>query len=176
MIRITGGQLRGRTIESPPKSRQVRPTTALIRESVFSRIQYQLPGARFLDLFAGSGIMGLEAISRGAEFVLAIELHPEQSRMIRKSYAALNIPESQGKVVQYDAQKLLLKPCVEEPFDIIFMDPPYGFEALQQLADAIIQNGWLKPEGIILIEHGNREPELLGFARKVYGDSVLSYK
>jgi 16S rRNA (guanine966-N2)-methyltransferase len=62
MIRVTSGKFRGRAIESPPRSRAVRPTTALLRESVFSRIQMQMEGARFLDLFSGSGIMGLEAI------------------------------------------------------------------------------------------------------------------
>lgn len=175
MIRITGGKLLRQTIESPPRSREVRPTTSMMRESIFNRLQAQVPGCRFLDLFAGSGIMGLEALSRGASFVLAVELHPEQCRLIRKNYAKLKIPESQGKIIQFDVEKLLAKPCQEEPFDIIFMDPPYGLEKLSTLAIQCRTHGWLKPGGVLIIEHGSREPELPDFTRKIYGDSALSF-
>jgi 16S rRNA (guanine966-N2)-methyltransferase len=174
MIRITGGRFLRRTIESPPRNREVRPTTAMMRESIFNRLQQQIPGCRFLDLFAGSGIMGIEAISRGAAFVLAVELHPEQCRMIRKNYAKLGIPESQGKIIPFDVEKLLSKPCIEEGFDVIFLDPPYGMEKLSHLVDLCTLHGWLKPNGVIVVEHGSREPELPGFTRKIYGESALS--
>jgi 16S rRNA (guanine966-N2)-methyltransferase len=147
----------------------------MMRESIFSRLQQQIPNCRFLDLFAGSGIMGIEAISRGADFVLAIELHSEQCRMVRKNYAKMGIPESQGKVIHFDAEKLISRACTEEPFDVIFMDPPYGMEKLAQLVNLCTNNGWLKPGGTVIVEHGSREPELAGFSRKTYGDSALSY-
>lgn len=118
--------------------------------------------------------MGIEAVSRGAAFVLAVELHQEQCRMIRKNYAKLGVPESQGKVIHFDVEKLLSRPCQEEAFDVIFLDPPYGMEKLSQLVQQAISNGWLKPQGTIMIEHGSREPELPGFTRKIYGDSALS--
>lgn len=118
--------------------------------------------------------MGLEAISRGAAFVLAVELHPEQCRMVRKNYAKLSIPESQGRVIQFDVEKLLAKPCREEAFDVIFLDPPYGMEKLSRLVQLCVNNGWLKPGGSIIVEHGSREPGLPGFTKKLYGDSAIS--
>lgn len=174
MIRVTSGQYRGRGVDSPPRSKEIRPTTSLMRESIFNQLQWVMPGSRFLDLFAGSGIMGLEALSRGADFVLAIEQDAEQCRVIRKNYQAIGLTPAQVKIVPCDVVTLLQKACREAPFDCIFMDPPYGFKHLEALIDNAKQNGWLKPNGWIVVEHGSREPALAGFQRKVYGDSVLS--
>lgn len=174
MIKVTSGKYRGRGIESPPRSKDIRPTTSLIRESIFNKFQAHIPGCRFLDLFAGSGIMGIEALSRGAEFVLAVEGDATQCRAIRKNYATLSIPEAEGKVIPYDVKQLLAMPCREEAFDMIFMDPPYGFRDLPKLVETCLQNGWLKPNGIFIVEHGSRDPNLDGFTRKDYGDTSIS--
>jgi 16S rRNA (guanine966-N2)-methyltransferase len=174
MIRITGGKLRGRGVESPPRSKEIRPTTALIRESIFSSLQQRIPGCRFLDLFAGSGIMGIEAISRGADFVLAVDKDARQCQVIRKSYAALGVTQEQGKIIPHDAVALISKPCREEGFDVIFVDPPYGFAKLPAVIEALIANGWVKPEGVIIAEHGSRDPDLSGFTRRDYGDTSVS--
>lgn len=174
MIRVTSGKHRGRSVDSPPRAKQIRPTTSLMRESIFNKFQMMMPGCRFLDLFAGSGIMGLEALSRGAAFVLAIEMDQEQCRVIRKNYAHIGLTEQEVKVVPYDAWALMRKPCREEPFDLVFMDPPYGFQKLPQLIALCRENGWLKPEGILIVEHGSRDPELTGFTRKLYGDTAIS--
>lgn len=174
MIRVTSGKFRGRSVDSPPRSKQIRPTTSLMRESIFNKFQMDLPGCRFLDLFAGSGIMALEALSRGADFVLAIEMDQEQCRVIRKNFAHIGLTEKEVKVVPYDAKALMQKSCREEAFDFIFMDPPYGFKDLPLLVALCRDNGWLKPEGILIVEHGSRDPELPGFTRKLYGDTAIS--
>ena len=174
MIRVTSGKFRGRSVESPPRSKEIRPTTALMRESIFSRFQFQLPGSRFLDLFAGSGIMGLEALSRGADFVLAIEADAEQCKIMRKNFNAIGINETQLKVSANDVPRLLNSPCRKENFDFVFMDPPYGFHDLSQLVAHCIQNGWVKPNGVLIVEHGIRDEDLPGFTRKNYGDTSIS--
>lgn len=173
MIRVTGGKFKGRSVDSPPRNRPVRPTTGLIRESIFNRFQYHLPGCRFLDLFAGSGIMGLEALSRGADFVLAIESDPEQCRLIRKNYLTLGLSESDAKIIAHDVQAVLKRPCNEASFDLIFMDPPYGYVHLATTIQACIEQGWIHPEGVIIVEQGLRDPDLEGFTRKNYGDTSL---
>jgi 16S rRNA (guanine966-N2)-methyltransferase len=145
-----------------------------MRESIFNKLQMRLPDCRFLDLFAGSGIMSLEALSRGAAFVLAIELDPAQCRVIRKNFANIGLTEQEVKVVPCDARGLMRKVCREEAFDLVFMDPPYGFSELPLLVALCQSNGWLKPDGVIIVEHGSRDPELLGFTRKLYGDTAIS--
>jgi 16S rRNA (guanine966-N2)-methyltransferase len=174
MIRITGGKFRGRSIASPPRSKDIRPTTSLIRESIFSRIQHEIPDCRFLDLFAGSGIMGLEALSRGAQYVLGVDADATQCRLIRKNYEGLGLPETEAKIITADVKILLTKPCSSEAFDIVFMDPPYGFKNLEQLPQLLQENGWLKPSAVLMIEHGSREADIPGFNRKMFGDSSLS--
>src|SRR5690606_21137258 len=122
----TGGKWRGRGIQSPPRGAEIRPTTSLMRESVFNRVQSMIDGGRFLDLFAGSGIMGLEALSRGAAFVLAVEKDPRQIRVLRQNAEALQADESQYRLMQRDAVALAGKKNPDAPFDIVFADPPYG--------------------------------------------------
>lgn len=175
-IRVTGGQFRGRRIESPPRSKEIRPTTALMRESVFGMLQQHVVGARFLDLFSGSGIMGIEAVSRGADFVLAIEKDRREVQHIRQQYASLGVLETQGKVVAFDVVELLRRRNREAPFDVVFVDPPYGFSRLPALVQDLQANGWVCPDGVILVEHGSREPDLPGFTRRLYGDSTLSVR
>lgn len=173
-IRITGGRFRGRSIESPPRFRPIRPTSALIRESVFNRFQDRLTGARFLDLFAGSGIMSLEALSRGASFALAIESDVRQCRRIADQFKTFGLTAAQARAIPTDVAALLEKPCREEPFDWVFLDPPYGFAALPRLVEQCRTHGWCRDGGVILVEHGCRDPDLPGFSRRDYGDSSLS--
>ncbi len=176
MIRVSGGRLRGRQIESPPRAKDIRPTTAMIRESLFSRFQKVLPGCRFLDLFAGSGIMGIEALSRGAAFVLAVEADPQQARRIREQYTKLGLAEQEAKIIAHDATALLARPCREEGFDLVFLDPPYGFAKLEVLVRLLEEHGWLKPGASVIVEHGKRDADLPGFVRKDYGDTSVSVR
>src|SRR5205085_2483078 len=103
-----------------------------------------------------------------------IDQNAEQCKAIRKNYTRLGVTEQQAKVIPYDARLLVSKPCREEAFDIIFIDPPYGFKKLEMMVQATIDNGWIKPEGILIVEHGSRDPSLEHFIRKNYGDTSLS--
>lgn len=177
MIRITGGQWRGRYIDSP-KTKDIRPTTGLVRESLFSRIQSQLQGARFLDLFAGSGLIGIEALSRGATYVLAVEKTPAHFRLIENNYAKLGISSTQSRILRQDALALAASPNPEGPFDIAYLDPPYGFPALETITQHLIINGWVT--GLIIIEQSSREPNLTGihvksYIQKNFGETRLNF-
>lgn len=161
-------------MDSPPRSKDIRPTTAVMRESIFSRFQFDLPDSRFLDLFAGSGIMGLEALSRGAQFVLSVEADADQCKIMRRNFETIGISDEELKVANQDVLRLLANPCRKEAFDFIFMDPPYGFRDLTGLVDACINQGWVKPDGVLIVEHGIRDVDLPGFTRKNYGDTSIS--
>ena len=122
-IRITGGSLRGRNIESPD-TMKTRPTASRTREALFNILQ-GVDGFRMLDLFAGSGIMGLEALSRGAASVTAVELARPQARMIERSYKSVGM-DSRLKLLETSV--LTLKKeivCADGGFDLIYADPPF---------------------------------------------------
>jgi 16S rRNA (guanine966-N2)-methyltransferase len=173
-IRITSGKFRGKSIPSPPRSKPIRPTSSLLRESIFNRFSTRLDNTRFLDAFAGSGIMSLEALSRGCSFSLLLELNERQSRELRKIISSFGLTETEAQIKCVNTRDYLSKPCPYEPFDWIFMDPPYGFEQLETLVQTTLKNGWLKPEGAMILEHGRRDPALPGFSRRDYGDSSIS--
>ena len=118
--------------------------------------------------------MGLEALSRGAEFVLAIEADEAQCRTMRKNFNVIGINDTQLKVSANNVPRLLGSPCRKEGFDFVFMDPPYGFQELSKLVADCISNGWVKPNGVLIVEHGIRDEDLPGFTRKNYGDTSIS--
>ena len=173
-IRITGGLLRGRNIESPD-SMKTRPTASRTREAVFNILQ-GVDGFRMLDLFAGSGIIGLEAISRGAASVTAVELVRVQARMIERSYKAVGVFD---KLKLLETNVLTLKKevlCAEEGFDLIYADPPFkdmDYPDLRPFVD------WLNPGGVAMFEAPSRklpgwatEEGFQGQVRR-YGESSL---
>ncbi len=181
MIRLTGGQLNGRQIGSP-KNKAIRPTTSRVRESVFAKIQPKLYEARFLDLFAGSGIMGLEALSRGASFVMAVEKHPGHAQLIRENYQKLCVLPEHYKILNLDAEHLMAKTSDEKEsaFDVIYLDPPYGYRPMEKLVANILKNHWLAPKGLLLIEQGAQDNRLSDIEYpeveyKSYGDTVLGF-
>lgn len=182
MIRITAGQWRGKQILSPKASKglpEVRPTTALMRESVFNRLQNKLRNSRFLDCFSGSGIMGVEALSRHASFVLAIEQNRSHVTTIKQSLEKLGVTTEQHKIAQQDVLKFLSRVNKHEPFDIVFADPPYSFADYARLLEKLDTNGWLADNAVIIIEHDKNQemPESINnkeASKKIFGDSCLS--
>lgn len=173
-IRITGGLLRGRNIESPD-SMKTRPTASRTREALFNILQ-GVEGFHMLDLFAGSGIMGLEAISRGAASVTAVELARPQARMIERSYKAVGVFD---KLKLLETNVLTLKKevlCAEEGFDLIYADPPFKDMDYPDLRPFI---EWLNPGGVAVFEAPSRKlPDWAteeGFQGQVrrYGESSL---
>ena len=156
-MRVVGGALRGRTIIAP-KSKAIRPTTDRLRESLFNILVHSfddpVTGARVLDLFAGTGALGLEAVSRGAAFALFIDDGAEARALLRENVAALGLGGT-SKIFRRDATKLGV-PRPLAPFSLAFLDPPYG----QGLATAALHlaraGGWLMPDALVVVEEATK--------------------
>ena len=159
-VRIIGGEWRGRKLHFPP-SAGLRPTPDRVRETVFNWLQFELAGRRCLDLFAGSGALGFEALSRGAGEVVFVERDPVSARAINDMLAQLRC--DRGRVEQVDALAWLERgPLASQPFDVVFLDPPYDQAWLPVLAEKLERGGWLAPGAWVYLEdaaaHG--EPAL----------------
>ena len=149
-VRIIGGEWRGRKLHFPP-SAGLRPTPDRVRETVFNWLQFELAGARCLDLFAGSGALGFEALSRGAGAVVFVERDPVAARAIGDMLARLRC--DRGRMEQVDALAWLERgPPASKPFDIVFLDPPYAEAWLPVLAEKLERGGWLAPRAWLYLE------------------------
>lgn len=150
-MRIISGKFRGRRL-TPPKNITARPTTDFAKESLFNLLvnRMDIEGADVLDLFAGTGGIGLECVSRGAREVTAVELaHTQQNFIIAtcKQLGIHNLHLIRGDVFKY------IKACSIR-YDLVFADPPYALEELPTLPDLVVPN-LLKPEGLFVLEHGD---------------------
>ena len=156
-MRVVGGRLRGRTLAGP-KSSAIRPTADRLRESLFNILVHAyddpITGARALDLFAGIGALGIEALSRGASFTLFVDDGAQARALLRENVTALGLG-GVTRIFRRDATKLGAAHPVE-PFSLVFVDPPYG----QGLADAALvsarDGGWLAPEALIVVEETSK--------------------
>jgi len=147
VLRIIGGQWRGRKIQFPPVE-GVRPTPDRIRETLFNWLAPRIPGARCLDLFAGSGALGLEALSRGASRAVMVERDRRVADYLRDTGHTL---AAEGlEVVQADALAYL--GGAPQPFDVVFLDPPFRRKLLAPCLEALAREGWLAPEARVYIE------------------------
>lgn len=176
MTRIIAGSAGGRRLEVPA-GRGTRPTTDRVREALFSALG-ELAGARVLDLYAGSGAVGLEALSRGAAHALLVERDPRALRALRANVAALGLP---GAVVApLDAAAALAGACPGDPYDLAFLDPPYG-TGVEEVLARLAAGGWLAPGCDVVVERPSRAEALdwpAGMvARQVrrYGETSLWY-
>ena len=148
MLRIIGGTWRGRRLRFP-SSPDIRPTPDRVRETLFNWIAARVPGARCLDLFAGSGAIGLEALSRGAAHVTFVERDPAAAREIA---ARLEEWGARGaRVEQSDARRFLERTAVER-FDIAFLDPPFASGLLEETVARLEQGGWLAGDALVYVE------------------------
>lgn len=151
-LRIIGGSWRGRRIRFPP-SEQLRPTPDRVRETLFNWLQPVIAGSRCLDLFAGSGALGLEAMSRGAARVVFVDREP---KVIEHLNATLSMLKAEGaELKRADALRYLESHV--EAFDIVFLDPPFADESLQTSCALLESRGWLAPDAYIYIERPARE-------------------
>jgi 16S rRNA (guanine966-N2)-methyltransferase len=146
-LRIIGGEWRSRLIvfDDAPG---LRPTPARVRETLFNWLQFDVPNSRCLDLFAGSGALGFEAASRGAKQVLQVENNPNTCQRLRQNCEAL--ASDRVKVVQMEVQAFI-RTC-HEPYDLIFLDPPFGQGLIQPICQQLAQAGLLTPYGKIYLE------------------------
>jgi 16S rRNA (guanine966-N2)-methyltransferase len=152
-MRVVGGSLRGRTLAAP-KSQSIRPTADRLRESFFNILihAYDNPiaGARVLDLFAGTGALGIEALSRGAAFTLFVDDGAEARALVRENVATLGLGGT-SRIFRRDATKLGPAHPVE-PFALVFLDPPYGKGLAEQALASARAGGWLKPDALVVVE------------------------
>ncbi len=160
-MRVVGGRLRGRNLASP-QSREIRPTADRLRESVFNILIHAygdpISGARVLDLFAGTGALGIEAVSRGAAFVLFVDNGTEARALLRNNVESLGLG-GVTKVFRRDAANLGPAHPVE-PFSLAFLDPPYGKGLAEKALRSLRDGGWLAKEALVVVE----EAKAAGFA------------
>jgi 16S rRNA (guanine966-N2)-methyltransferase len=152
-MRVVGGRLKGRNLASPA-SRDIRPTADRLRESVFNILIHAhgdpISGARVLDLFAGTGALGIEAISRGAVFALFVDNGTEARALLRNNVEALGLG-GVTKVFRRDATNLGPAHPVE-PFSLVFLDPPYGKGLADKALISMRDGGWLTPGAVLVVE------------------------
>ena len=168
-MRIVSGRWRGRSISAPPDTR-VRPTADRVREAWLSIVQTEVPGARVLDLFAGSGALGLEALSRGATSADFVESNRRSLQALHANVEALGAGDA-SCIHRVDALRFIekLRPGA---YDVAFADPPYGLGLAQRIAEH-----WLEvPFATVLgIEHAAREALPDGGETRRYGDTAITF-
>lgn len=181
-MRIVGGQFKGRRIVAPA-GRATRPSTDRLRENLFNILEHRdggLVGARVLDLFAGSGAFGIEALSRGAKFALFVDTNAQARGAIRENIEALGLA-GQTRLFRREAKDLGPIPAnIGTPFDLVFLDPPYAETDVDAAITSVLDGGWSHSESIYVIERGTADPPLrtqrltLTDQRR-YGDSYLFF-
>jgi 16S rRNA (guanine966-N2)-methyltransferase len=178
-MRIVAGRAKGRRIHAP-RGRDVRPTADRVREALFSSISSRLPGARVLDLFAGTGALGLEALSRGARAAVFVEQDVTTARLLRQNIDVCGMtPFSQ--VIRRDALAAVRQLAKQHAvFDIIFLDPPYRGPMLENVLYRLLETPLLEEEFLIVAEHPEALPpklpnELTIVSTRHYGKTVLSF-
>ena len=183
MARVIAGEAGGRRL-AVPDGRDTRPTSDRAREGLFATISSivgTLSGARVLDLYAGSGAVGLEALSRGAEHVLLVEHRARAARVIRQNIEAVGLP---GAVVVADrVERVLARGPAQGRYDVVFADPPYAMPAAEvaRMLTALAEHGWLAPGALVIVERATRSGPLSwpgGFApdrARRYGEATFWY-
>ncbi len=180
-MRIVGGRFRGRSIAGPTGD-AIRPTSDRLRETIFNILEHAygdpVPGARALDLFAGTGAMGLEALSRGASFCLFVDQGAEARSLIRGSVETLGCG-GQSRIFRRDATKLgEAKPLA--PFGLVFCDPPYARGLAPRALASALAGGFIAEDAVIVVEEvkgvefafpdGLEETEW-----RIYGDTIVAF-
>jgi len=181
VTRIVSGRYGGRRIAAPA-GRGTRPTSDRVREALFSALG-ELTGARLADLYAGSGAIGLEAVSRGAEHVLLVESDPRAVRVIRENIRTLGAQDTAVLATARVAPTLAAGPPEGRPYDVVFADPPY--DATEQEIAAVLQalgdHAWLGTGGTVVVERSSRTPEpawvqgITPERSRRYGETILWY-
>ncbi|WP_417479852.1 16S rRNA (guanine(966)-N(2))-methyltransferase RsmD [Maricaulis maris] len=182
-MRIVGGKFRNRALVAP-KGKSTRPTSDRARENMFNVIEHAdwcpaIEGARVADIYAGSGALGLEAISRGAAFCLFIEFAAEARGAIRDNVDTLQL-FGITRIHRRDATALGEKPSnLGAPFNLVFLDPPYGFGLGTKTLEKLIEGNWVSDDAVAVLEVGAEEdPETPGWVcqvEKVYGAAKVLF-
>jgi 16S rRNA (guanine966-N2)-methyltransferase len=183
VTRIVAGSARGRRLAVPPGT-GTRPTSDRAREALFSTIEalvVSLAGARFLDLYAGSGAVGLEALSRGADHALLVETDARTAATIRDNVEAVAV---KGAVVRAErVERVIAGPVPQAPYDVAFLDPPYDLPDgdLRDVIADLLRAGWLRAGALVVVERPTRGPEwrwpdgVTADRSRRYGEATLWY-
>jgi len=184
VTRIVAGALGGRRIAAPA-GLHTRPTSDRVREALFSTLTSLVPlrGARFADLYAGSGAVGLEAVSRGAAHVLLVESDPKAARVIRENVALLGAARVARPVTGKVSTVLAAGPPDGQPYDVVFADPPYAVpeQELTAMLAALVDGGWPAADAVVVVERSSRaQPPawadgLVAERGRRYGETTLWY-
>ena len=184
-MRIIAGKYRGRNLKSPP-SLEVRPTSDRLRETLFNVIAPRIEGARFLELCAGSGAVGIEALSRGASHVTFVDRSPKMCSLIKSNLELCRVGQDQNAIVQSDAHDFLRRRLRQEPGninlpDLVFFDPPYADDYLPILEIFGSGSSLLPVNSLLIVEHYYKN-QLIDSAGSIIrsrilrqGDSALSF-
>lgn len=180
-MRIIAGEFKGRTIRTT-SGPGYRPATGKVREALFSMLEARgvaWPETRVLDLFAGSGSLGLEALSRRAAYACFVERAKAAAGLIRANLKALGVGADRAGVVAKDVQQALDAPC-GAPFDLVFVDPPYGLDLLEGTLAKLAAKGIVREEGLVAAEveaalkpAGRERPGLIVEADRLYGQTRI---
>jgi 16S rRNA (guanine966-N2)-methyltransferase len=180
-MRVVGGKLRSRPIAGP-KSDAVRPTSDRLREALFNILTHSygdpVTGARVLDLFAGTGALGIEAISRGADYALFVDEGVEARALLRDNVESLGLG-GVTRIFRRDASKLGPAHPLD-PFSLVFLDPPYGKGLAEKSLISARDGGWLMPEALLVVEEaadaGFNTPEgFIELERRPYDDTEFTF-
>lgn len=161
MPRVVAGRFRGTILEAP-KGDNTRPTADKVKEALFSMLQTRVPGAEFIDLFSGTGGIGIEALSRGASSVVLVEKSGYACSVIRNNLQKLHLDDGDDiRLLRCGYDAALIKLSEEgRQFDVIFMDPPYRMaqKTAETVAALIVEKDILKDDGILIVEHSSELP------------------
>ena len=179
-MRITGGQLKGRLLASP-KGLDIRPTSDQVREAIFNIIGQNLPGVKVLDLFSGTGSLGLETLSRGASYALFIDNSPRSIKLIQKN---LDLCGHRGTnvILKQDLRKGIkrIHHLLDETFDLVFLDPPYGKNFIPLILGELPTMDILSSKSRVVAESSKTEKLPVSFGNlemvdtRSYGDTKIS--
>jgi 16S rRNA (guanine(966)-N(2))-methyltransferase RsmD len=180
IMRVIGGHARGRRLKVP-KGRDLRPTSSRVKEALFDILPHDLSGTKVLDLFAGTGNVSIEALSRGAAEAILIDSSNESSKAIRENLRRFRLSDRTRvwRVPVVRAVRLLARRG--ETFDMIFLDPPYEQRWVATTIKAIAEGGLLRPAGVLIAEHSFREElqsrygALVLADQRRYGSTLLSF-
>lgn len=176
-MRIIAGRERGRRLESP-EGRTARPTLDRVRENLFNIIAPRLENALFLDLFAGTGAIGLEALSRGAARAVFVEADDRMLAVLRRNTALCKFED---RAIAYRLRLPAGMDALGGPYDLVFADPPWDFAGYGELLEALSQEGMVLEGGWVVLESSAKTPPLetagrwTAFRRRQYGETMLSF-
>lgn len=180
-MRVIGGTARGRRLAAP-RGLRTRPTADRVREALFDILGPAVRGARVLDLFAGTGAVGIEALSRGAARAVFVERDRAARQALRRNLAALRLGRAEARVVAGEAVAALRRLAGSEaPFHLVFLDPPYAGDLAARALAALGGGALLAPGARVVVQHAARQalPEVAGVLRaegtRRYGNSALTF-